>query len=438
MERVVAKFGGTSVADAGQVRRTMALVQADPRRRVVVVSAPGKRDKTDKKVTDLLFLSHHLATGEVSFNEPYSIIAERFKTLAADLGVPGAADEALAELHAGLTRGESRDWVASRGEHISARVIATAMGAVFVETGDLLGIDAHGRPTAESYPKLAAALTGDGLFVVPGYYGHGPNGRVKVFSRGGSDITGSVMARAIGAALYENWTDVSGFMMADPRIVPQARSMSEVTYSELRELAYMGASVLHDEAIFPVREAGIPIHIKNTNAPDDPGTLILPTRDLAGTPVVGVAGRRDFTVIHISKAMMNKELGVGRRVLGVLETQGVNFEHMPSGIDTMSVVVATEELQDKLDDVIEEIKRVIQPDDVQVFDDLALITTVGLGMAHQVGIAGRCFGALAQHGINVRMISQGMAELNIIVGVQRDDFEEAVRALYEAFVVDLS
>lgn len=438
MERVVAKFGGSSVADAGQIRRVMDIIAADPARRAIVVSAPGKRNSGDRKITDLLFLCHQLASAEVSYHEALSPINERFREMAADLGVAGAVDEPLAALAAGLARGENADWVASRGEHIAAQLVAAALGATFVETEGLLGIDRQGRPTPESYARLAAALDGDGLYVLPGYYGSGSDGRVKVFSRGGSDITGSVVAKALDASLYENWTDVSGFMMADPRIVPQARAMREVTYAELRELAYMGASVLHDEAIFPVREAGIPIHIRNTNAPDDPGTLIVPHRDLEATPVVGVAGRKNFTAIHIAKAMMNKELGVGRRVLNALEAAGINFEHMPSGIDTMSVIVTNEELGDSLDRVVDEIRRTVQPDSLQVYTDLALITTVGLGMAFQVGISGRCFAALGAAGVNVRMISQGVAELNIIVGVACEDFERAVRALYEAFVVDVA
>lgn len=436
MERVVCKFGGTSVAEASQVRRVMEIVAADPRRKIVVVSAPGKRHGQDRKITDLLFLCHQLASNTLDCGEPYKLIADRFVELAAELGVPGAADEPLADLLAGLKAGQSSDWVASRGEHISARVIASAMNAVFIETGTVLGIDSQGRPTPESYDRLAAAMAQDKLYVVPGYYGHGPTGKVKVFSRGGSDITGAVVARAVGAPVYENWTDVSGFLMADPRLVDNPLPMHEVTYSELRELAYMGASVLHDEAIFPVREVGIPIHIKNTNAPDDPGTQIVASRQPGSLPVVGIAGRPNFTVIHLAKAMMNKELGFGRRVLGILEARGINFEHLPSGIDSMSVVVASEEVEDKLDDVLDELRRTLQPDRIVVFDDLALLTTVGQGMDHRVGIASRLFGALAAAGINVRMISQGVAELNIIVGVNRHDLGPAVKALYKAFVAE--
>jgi aspartate kinase len=434
MARLVCKFGGTSVADAAQVRRVEAILALDPRRRVVVVSAPGKRHATDRKITDLLFTCHQLAQADLDYAQPLGLIADRFTQLAAELHTPGAADQPLADLRAGLAAGQSADWVASRGEHISARVIAAAFGATFVETAAHLGIDEAGLPTPDSYPRLAAALDGDGLFIVPGYYGHGPDGAVKVFSRGGSDITGAAVARAVGAAVYENWTDVSGFMMADPRIVPEARPIGEITYRELRELAYMGASVLHDESVFPVRQVDIPIHIKNTNAPQDPGTRIVAERDFGDRAVVGIAGRRDFTVLHIAKDLMNKELGFGRRVLAILERHGINFEHMPSGIDSMSVVMAEEDAAGKLDAVLDEVRRTLQPDNVWVAHDLALVTTVGEGMAFRVGIAARCFSALAAAGVNVRMITQGVAEVNIVVGVARDDFETAVRALYQAFV----
>ncbi len=433
-ERIVCKFGGSSVADAEQVRRVEAVLRADPRRTLVVVSAPGKRTADDRKITDLLFLCHQLDDAHVDDSAPFRMIAERFSQMAADLGVPGAADEPLADLRAGLDEGRHVDWVASRGEHISARVIAAALGGRFVETVELIGISSLGTPTPESYDRLAIALNQDGLHVIPGYYGAGPDGQVKVFSRGGSDITGSVVARAVRAPVYENWTDVSGFLMADPRIVRHPRPMREVTYAELRELSYMGASVLHEEAIFPVMEAGIPINIRNTNLPDEPGTMIVAQRDAAKLPVIGIAGRDAFTVIYVYKHLMNKELGFGRRLLGVLEAHGISYEHSPSGIDSMSLVIADEELGDKADLVREDILHTLHVDECTVSADLALISVVGVGMSHQIGIAGRCFTALAQARVNVRMITQGVGELNIIVGVSRDHFERAVRALYEEFV----
>lgn len=434
METVVCKFGGTSVANAAQVAKVGEIVRGDPRRRIVVVSAPGKRHSGDRKITDLLFLCHQLAANDVDFTAPFEVIASRFQHMAAQLGVGGVADESLAALRDGIATAQSEDWIASRGEHLSARILAAHLGARYIETAETLGIDHHGLPTADSYPRLAAALAGDDVCVVPGYYGAGPDGGVKVFSRGGSDITGAVVARAVNASVYENWTDVSGFMMADPRIVPHARPMREVTYAELRELSYMGASVLHDEAIFPVREAGIPIHIRNTNATEDPGTIVVAERDQSRNPVVGVAGKASFSVICLAKTLMNKEIGFGRRLLAILETHGINWEHTPTGIDSMSVVVSDEELGGQADELVEQMRVELQPDYVMVDRDLALVSVVGLGMSHQVGIAGRCFGALAKAKVNVRMISQGVNELSIIVGTSRADFEPAVRALYDAFV----
>ncbi|MCC7493292.1 MAG: aspartate kinase [Fimbriimonadaceae bacterium] len=432
-ERIVCKFGGTSVAEAAVVRQVEQIVRADPRRRYVVVSAPGKRFKDDQKITDLLLLTHKLADAGVDFASTYDMIADRFRALANDLGVPGAADRALADLATQLRAGATEDWVASRGEHISAVVLAAAFGATFVETAEHLGIDRRGLPTQDSYQKLGAALAGDGLFVIPGFYGRGPDGQVKVFSRGGSDISGAVVARAVGAAVYENWTDVPGFMMADPRIVGNPRPMAEVTYAELRELAYMGASVLHEEAVFPVREAGIPINIRNTHDPAAPGTRITATRDWGNRAVVGIAGRKGFSVLFINKNLMNKEVGFGRKVLEILASHQISYEHTPTGIDSMSVVVETAPLREHADAICDEVRDLLRPDEVEISHDLALINVVGLGMSHQPGIAARCFAALGEARVNVRMISQGIGELSIIIGVTEADFEAAVQALYLAF-----
>lgn len=434
MASLVCKFGGTSVANASMVQKVEAIVKADARRKYVIVSAPGKRHSGDRKITDLLFLCHQLAANDVDFGAPFEVIASRFQAMAAQLGVPGAADVSLTALRDGIAGGQTVDWIASRGEHINAKIVAAALGAEFVETAEVLGIDSQGLPTAESYQSLAAALSEDRLYVIPGYYGSGPDGEVRVFSRGGSDITGAVVAKAIGAARYENWTDVSGFMMADPRLVKNPRPMREVTYAELRELAYMGASVLHEEAVFPVREAGIPIHIRNTNAPDDAGTLIVGERDATKTAVVGIAGKPSFAVLHITKALMNKERGFGRRVLGILENHDISYEHTPTGIDSMSVVVAADQLGDRGEAIAAELQSSLHADRVVLDQDLALVSVVGEGMSHQLGLAGRCFSALGKAKVNVRMISQGIGELSIIVGVGRADFEPAVQALYEAFV----
>jgi aspartate kinase len=322
--------------------------------------------------------------------------------------------------------------MASRGEYLCGRLMAEYLAAAFVDPAECIQFDEEGLLDTVSYELLGRRLEGPGLFVVPGFYGSTPDGRVKTFSRGGSDITGSIVARAACSSLYENWTDVSGFRMADPRIVPNAKHIAEITYAELRELSYMGASVLHDEAIFPVREPGIPINIRNTKAPEDPGTLIVRSRE-STTPVVGIAGRRDFTMINIEKALMNKEIGFGRRVLSVLEEHGVSFEHMPTGIDTISLIVQDGQLANHGAAVLKGIERTCQPDRVTLAPGLALIATVGQGMNHHVGVAGRLCTALAEAGVNLRVINQGSSEMNIIVGVEESDLEKAVRTIYNAF-----
>lgn len=427
------KFGGTSVADATRVDQVRRILAADPRRSVVVVSAPGKRSDEDQKITDLLLIAKRLAAAELSFDAPLRVIAERFDELAADLDVPDLAGPLIDELCQGLNNGQGEDWVASRGEAMCARIVSAALQATYIEPYETLGIDATGRPTPDSYERLALAVADEPLAVVPGFYGRGPTGEVKVFTRGGSDITGAVVARAIGATVYENWTDVSGLMMADPKLVPQAKPMREVTYDELRELSYMGARVLHEEAVLPVRGVGIPIHIRNSLRPDDPGTMIVPDRDPRRQPVIGVAGEACFTAVHVYKTLMNRERGFGRRLLGIIESHGISFEHSPTGIDSMSVVLRDDELGHKIDLVVTEIQRVLQPERIEVHSGLAMIALVGLGMAHQVGISARLFGALGAAGVNVQLISQGISELSIIVGVAKADFATAVRAIYAAF-----
>ena len=313
-------------------------------------------------------------------------------------------------------------------------MVAEFLGAEFVPTGDCIRFDSDGRLDPASYDRLAAFVGGDGLYVIPGFYGRDNAGRIKTFPRGGSDITGAVMARAVGASLYENWSDVSGLLMADPRVVDNPHSIAEVTYRELRELAYAGASVLHEETIFPAAEAGIPIQIKNTNAPEHPGTRIVRERDASSGAVVGIAGRTGFTTIYLEKALMNQQRGFGRRLLEVLEAHDISFEHVPSGIDSMSVVVSDDQLQNHQSAVLEEIERVLEPERVETIPDLALIATVGEGMTYRVGVAGTLFEALRGANVNVRMISQGASEINIIVGVAAADYERAVCAIYAAFV----
>ncbi|MCC7205145.1 MAG: aspartate kinase [Phycisphaeraceae bacterium] len=434
----VCKFGGTSLADSAQFRKVRAILESDPERRFVVPSAPGKRTKDDPKITDLLYLCQTHVTQKVPFDEVFRLLAERYEQIACELGVKLDIRKPLAEVKKAIADGATADYVASRGEYLSGLILADFLGWPFIDAAEVIFFSRQGTLDLDrSLAALHARLGKTPQAVVPGFYGSTHDGKVKTFSRGGSDISGAIVAAGAKADVYENWTDVSGLLMADPRVVPGAKSIGKVTYRELRELAYMGATVLHDEAIFPVRRAAIPVNVRNTNAPDHSGTLILPEEhvrnDATGT-ITGIAGRKDFTVIALEKAMMNAEIGFGRKLLGVLESHGVSFEHCPSGIDTMSVVVADAAINGKLDAVLDDIRRECQPDDLDVYPQMALIATVGRGMAYIPGMAARVFGALAQAGVNIRMIDQGSSEINIIVGVQNSDFEKAMRAIYGAFV----
>lgn len=442
METLVCKFGGTSLADAAQIRKVRAIVESDARRRFVVVSAPGKRHASDAKITDLLLTCWHLAAQKLDYSEPLHMIRARYDEIAHDLEIAPLSfplDEIEVEL-AKLTREEenlaTRDWMAARGEFCHALLVADFLGATFVPSGECIRFDAEGHLDPVSYENLAARTRDEkALYVVPGFYGRDQAGRIKTFPRGGSDITGAVVARAVGAVVYENWTDVSGLLMADPRVVEHPKPIGEVTYRELRELAYMGASVLHEETIFPASEAGIPIQIRNTNAPDDAGTRIVAARDARVGAIVGIAGRPGFSTIYIEKAMMNQQRGFGRRVLEILETNGVSFEHMPSAIDSMSVVIGDENFNGAAEAAImRELTRTLEPDRVELLPRMALIATVGEGMAYRVGVSGQLFDALREAKVNVRMISQGASEINIIVGVSEEDYQRAVKAIYQAFV----
>jgi len=441
MQVKVSKFGGTSVADAAMIRKVKAIIQADAERRFVVPSAPGKRSSDDQKVTDLLYLCHEHARQGISFDEVFALIARRYGEIAEELGVYSGLGDKLDAVKGEIARvavdGGGPDYAASRGEYLNGLIIAEFLDAQFFDAAELIHFDMRGRLDEDrTYREIGEKLKGVKRAVVPGFYGSQPDGSVKTFSRGGSDVTGAIVARGVGASLYENWTDVSGLLMADPRIIDHPKTIQTLTYRELRELAYMGATVLHDEAIFPVRRAGIPVNIRNTNRPDDAGTMIVPgngSQEHTGT-ITGIAGRKDFTVIAIEKAMMNTQIGFGRRVLSVLEDQGVSFEHMPSGIDTMSLVVADGQINGKLDDVLEGLRVEVHPDSIEATPRVALIATVGRGMAHIPGMAAKLFGALSQANVNIRMIDQGSSELNIIVGVHADEFESAMRAIYEAFV----
>lgn len=432
MKSITCKFGGTSLADAEALRRAVAIINGDPARRFIVPSAPGKRTKDDIKITDLLYTWHSLARSGLDAVQPITLIRDRFETLARELGVDFDASPILEEIAHEAPRYKTADFMASRGEYINGRLLALVLSATFVDPADCIKFDVEGRLDPATYDLLGEALAGDGRFVIPGFYGSTPEGHVKTFSRGGSDVTGSIVARASRSDLYENWTDVSGFRMADPNLVPEAKHIEEITYLELRELAYMGAKVLHDEAIFPVREPGIPINIRNTREPEHPGTMIVAERK-ADQTICGIAGLAGFVMINIEKTLMNKERGFGRRVLSVLEEHGVSFEHMPSGIDTVSIIVRDEEIGDHGFAILKGIERACEPDKVILVPGLAMIATVGQGMAGRVGVAAKLFKALADAKVNIRVIDQGSSENNIIVGVREDDLGTAVRAIYEAF-----
>jgi aspartate kinase len=432
----VCKFGGTSVADADQLRKVRQIVASDPSRRFIVTSAPGRRTKTDAKITDLLYQSQAAAAAGRSFEEPLRTIADRFRAIARELAPNLDLERELGVIERKLADGANAAYVASRGEYLQALILAEFLGFPFVDATELIRFDSEGRFEAEKTNELAGKrLANLPNAVIPGFYGMDSTNQIVTFTRGGSDVSGSIVARAVSADAYENWTDVSGMLMADPRIVADPQPIRELTYRELRELAYMGATVLHDEAIFPVRQAGIPVHILNTNCPQDPGTRIVRESTTPHTgAITGIAGRKEFTIIAVEKTLMNAEVGFGSRMLRVLESHGIPFEHLPSGIDTMSLVVRTEWLGNKLEPVLQEIRVRCEPDTLDVHHNIALIATVGRGMMYTPGMASRLFGALASAQVNVRMIDQGSSELNIIVGVEDRDFEKAIRAIYSDFV----
>ena len=434
MKKIVCKFGGSSVADATQVEKIVSIVRSDERRCFVVPSAPGKRSDDDTKITDLLYLCHELARQNVDFSGPFNKISTRYLDLSKALGASIDMERLLAEVESKIADGAGRDYVASRGEYLCGHILADVLGAVFIDPAEAILFRADGRLDSDSYRRLRAHLSDDRLYVIPGFYGANAEGEIVTFSRGGSDITGAIVARAVGAEVYENWTDVSGLLMADPRMVPNPLPVEEITYREMRELAYMGADVFHDEAMFPVRAAEIPIHIRNTNQPEDAGTLILPIRELTERLIAGVAGRPNFSMLFIEKDLMNQTTGFGQRVLEVVARHGISYDHTPSGIDTMSVIIQDEQLDGKGELLVEDIQRIIEPDRVELIHGLALIATVGEGMSHRVGIAARLFTALADAGVNVRVIDQGSSEINIIVGVEEADLETALVAIYRAFV----
>lgn len=436
----VAKFGGSSVADGIQLTKTKEIIRHDPDRKYIVVSAPGKRYEGDNKITDILYLCKTHIEHNLPYDQLFQVVVDRYMAVEINLGVKVDLLKHFDEIREKLRQNPSADYIASRGEYLNAVLVAAFLEYDFVDTADLIKFDEKGRLLMEETDKaLSEELAKHERAVLPGFYGSTPDGKIKTFSRGGSDITGALVARAVHADVYENWTDVSGFLMADPRIVENPKQIRAISYKELRELSYMGASVLHEDAIYPARMANVPINIRNTNKPQDPGTYI--TAEISedyeneeNRIITGIAGNRDFTVVALYKNMMSSERGFVRKILDILDDYDINFEHLPSGIDTVSVVMANKSINGRLDEVLEEFRTRLRPDSIDVFEDMALIATVGHRMSYRQGVSATLFKALAAAGVNIRMIEQGSSEMNIIVGVENKDFEKAIRAIYDAFV----
>ena len=436
----VVKFGGSSLADASHFQQVADIVKSDPTRRFVVPSAPGKRFPADEKVTDMLYRIYEMIRNREpssAVDDYYRKIVDRYMSIIEELGLKFDISGELNYIKTCLYSASGRDYAASRGEYLNGLILAKYLGFDFIDAEYVIFFKDNGTFDEEKTQEvLSEELKIHKNAVIPGFYGVMPNGTIKTFSRGGSDITGSIVARAASAALYENWTDVSGFMMADPRIVHDKTPIKTITYRELRELSYMGATVLHEESIFPVRNAGIPINIRNTNMPDDPGTMIVAQAEGYDSKhiITGIAGKKGFSVINIEKDMMNAEVGFTRRLLDVLEDNDMSFEHLPSGIDTISIILSTASLHEKQEKLLSAIERRVKPDSISTEDGLALVAVVGRGMVKAKGTAARVFDALARAGVNIRMLDQGSSELNIIIGVSNNDFEDAINVIYHAFV----
>ena len=435
MKKVV-KFGGSSLASAQQFSKVKSIITADKHRRYVIPSAPGKRFSGDIKVTDMLYDCYDTAVSGSNFEEKLDKIHERYNEIIAGLHLDLSLDKEFDKIYEYFKNGAGVNYAASRGEYLNGIIMANYLGFEFIDAAEVIFFDENGEFDSEKTNNiLSIRLEKADCAVIPGFYGAMPNGTIKTFSRGGSDITGSIVARAVKADLYENWTDVSGFLVTDPHIVENPEPIEIITYRELRELAYMGASVLHDEAIFPVRREGIPINIKNTNDPSAPGTLIVEsTCKRPKYTITGIAGKKGFASVNLEKDRMNTEIGFGRRVLSVFEENGISFEHMPSGIDTMSVFVQQSDFEEKEQKILAGLHRNVDPDFLEIHSNIALIAVVGRGMKSTEGTAGKLFTALAKEDINIRMIDQGSSELNIIIGVNEKDFEKAIRAIYHAFI----
>ncbi|MCR5730230.1 MAG: aspartate kinase [Ruminococcus sp.] len=436
----VVKFGGSSLASAEQFRKVAAIIKGDAERKYVVPSAPGKRFSEDIKVTDMLYKCCELAGSGVDFTDDFQLIKDRYNGIISELGIDMSLDEEFDTITKELKARPSRDYAASRGEFLNGKVLAKYLGFNFVDAADVIVFDTKGVLLLDDTVKaVRAKLDGLDNAVIPGFYGKTTEGYIKTFSRGGSDVTGSIIANAVRADIYENWTDVSGFLVADPRIVENPDVIEVITYRELRELAYMGASVLHEDAIFPVRSAGIPINIRNTNRPEDAGTMIVSddfnfTKESLNHTITGIAGKKGFSTINIEKAMMNNETGFGMKVLQVLYENGLSFEHMPSGIDTMSITLSTEKLAPVREKVLSGLRKAVQPDHLEIEDGIAMLAVVGRRMKNTRGTVARIFASMAHARINVKLIDQGSSELNVIIGVSESDLPEAIRRIYDMFI----
>ena len=434
MNTIVTKFGGSSLADSIHFKKVKNILESNPERKYIIPSAPGKSSFKDFKITDLLYLCHAHVKSGISLDDVFKLISERYKSIVDDLNLNLDLTSYLNIIKTDIENGASVDYTASRGEYLNGIILANYLNIDFIDAKDVIKFNKYGTLNIEeTYVALKDKLSNHERAVIPGFYGSNEHGDIVTFSRGGSDITGALVAASINAKLYENWTDVSGFLMADPRIVNNPKKIKTITYGELRELSYMGASVLHEEAVFNVRTSVIPINIRNTNEPENEGTLIVSNEIKHENTITGIAGKQNFTVLSIEKSMMNSELGFCRKILTILEQNGVSFENMPSGIDTVSVVISDSNLKNKTEIIVEEIKRACNPDSVVVYPNMALIATVGTGMAYTKGVASKIFTALAESDINIRMIDQGSSEINVLVGIENDDFEKGINAIYKAF-----
>ncbi len=433
----ITKFGGSSVANATQFAKVKQIIESDSARRFVVVSASGREHKNDNKVTDLLYLIEAHIKYSVDYHPLFQLIEDRFLTMKRELNLTYPIENDLEELKQRLNKTISTDYLVSRGEYLTAKLMAEYLGFPFLDAKDIIIFRYNGKIDFDATRlRLKEYMQKHDCFVMPGFYGALPDGTIKIMSRGGSDITGSILADILDADMYENWTDVSGILMADPRIVSKPKRIDTITYSELRELSYMGASVLHEEAIFPVKEKNIPINILNTNHPEEGGTIILEKDDKPSAQLItGIAGKKNFTVIAIYKNHMSDEIGIIRKALEVCESYRISIEHIPSGIDSFSIVVNYEDVKDVIYDMVGEMKKACHADDIKIIDNIALIATVGRQMMYKPGISGKLFAVLGQNNINIRMIAQGTDEMNIIVGVENEDYEKTVKTIYESFVI---